>query len=354
MSLEGMLVFAGLALCLVIGVGFVGLQSAVGAVWRNRSICGVLFVVLIGPTSPASAEAYPTRPIQMVVAWPAGGATDTVARKLADELSKRLGHPIIIQNRPGATGVIGTETVARANPDGYTLFFASSEHALNQAFFKKLPYDGIHDFIPIAGVAMQPFVLIAGSNTKFSTLQDLIAMANAAPGKYTFASWGRGSLPHLGMELLKEKSGVDLLHVPFKGAAPALQDVVGGFVDILFISLTTVAPHFKDGKVKVLALSAAKRFSAYPDVPTFTQLGYPNVSVSQWFGVLAPKGTPQPIADKLSKEIAEIMQSGDMAKWSTSMDLVPMPMNSAKFGEFVQSESARWTNVMRENKIVSE
>jgi len=250
--------------------------------------------------------------------------------------------------------MIGTEAAARATPDGYTLFFASSEHALNQGYYRNLRYDGLRDFTPIAGVATQPFTILTGTQSNVSTLQDLISKSKSNPGKFTYASWGNGSLAHVGMELFKAQTGADLLHVPYQGAAPALIGVIGGQVDALMISFTSAGRHYNAGKVKILAVSAPKRSGVHPDVPTFAELGFPDVSVAQWFGVLAPAGVPPQVLDRLATEIVAVVQSREMTQWMPSMDLEPFPVAPAAFRAFVESEVTRWTKVMRDAKIASE
>jgi tripartite-type tricarboxylate transporter receptor subunit TctC len=313
-------------------------------------------VLMIGlaVSSPALGNEYPSEPIRLVVPWPAGGGADTLARKLADRLAQRLKQPIIINNMPGATGTIGTRFAATAAPDGYTLLLASSEHAINQGYFKKLNYDGIRDFVAVGGVATQPFVVLAGAGSKIATFNELVAQSKAMPGKLTYASWGKGSLAHLGMELVKLQTGMDLLHIPYKGSAPAMTDVVAGHVDSLMISFSTAGSQYKSGLVKLLAAASPKRFAPYSEVPTLVELGHPDVTISQWYGILARAGTPRPIVDRLAAEIAATIEAPDMAEWMLPMGLMAFPVNSDQFSAFLQAEVTKWAKTMRDANIAPE
>ncbi|MGD9812489.1 MAG: Bug family tripartite tricarboxylate transporter substrate binding protein, partial [Sphingobium sp.] len=297
---------------------------------------------------------YPSATIQLLVPWPAGGGTDTLGRKLAERLSQRLKQTVIVQNMGGATATIGTRFVANSAPDGYTLLLASSEHAINQGYFKKLSYDGVRDFVAVAGIATQPFVILAGTSTKIETFKDLVEQSKANPGKLTYASWGKGSLAHLGMELVKANTGADLLHVPYKGSAPAITDIVGGFVHALMISFSTAGPQYKSGKVKLLAAASAQRFAPYSEVPSLVELGYPNVSINQWYGILARAGTPEPIVKRLATEISAAVQEPEMAQWMLQMGMLPFPVDPTQFDTFMRSEVAKWAKIMNDAKIAAE
>lgn len=324
-------------------------------IWLQFGAQLLAFVSLVGSlsvsASVAVAQDYPSKPVRIVVPWPAGGGADTVARLVADKLAIRLGQPFVIQNTGGATGTIGTQAAAAAEPNGYTLLFVSAEHTINQNYFKKLPYDGARDFVAVGGVATQPFVVLAGAKSKIESLNDLLQRAKAAPGKLTFATWGVGSLSHLGMEFAKARTGADLLHVPYKGSAPAIADVIGGFVDTMMVSFTLAAPQAHDGNIKLLAATTPKRNPEFPGVPTFSELGFPAIQVAQWYAILAPAGTPKAIVDKLSTEIKAIVTSSDVETWMKPVGIEPFPADSSQLGKFVNGEIERWKAVMKEAKI---
>jgi tripartite-type tricarboxylate transporter receptor subunit TctC len=325
-----------------------------GSTWAAASLGAAILATGLAVSSPALGQQYPSETIRLVVPWTAGGGTDTLARKLAEKLSQRLKQTIIIQNMPGATGTIGTRFVANSAPDGYTLLLASSEHAINQGYFKNLSYDGVRDFVTISGVATQPFVVLAGAKSEITTFKNLVEKSKATPGKLTYASWGNGSLAHLGMELVKVQTGADLLHVPYKGSAQAITDVVAGFVDSLMISFSTAGPHYKSGKVRLLAAASSKRFPPYAEVPTLGELGYPNVAINQWYGVLARAGTPQPIVNRLGIEIAATIKDPDMTEWMLKMGMIPFEVDSEQFSTYLRSEVAKWAKIIRDRNIAPE
>ena len=309
-----------------------------------------MIIPLAFTASVASAQDYPSKPIKLIVPWPPGGGADVVARQLVDKLGQRLGHPIIVLNAPGATATVGTRDAAQADPDGYTLLLASSEHAINQAYFKNLPYDGIRDFKAIAGVAVQPIVLSIGKNLNISTFKELLQASQANPRKITYANWGKGSLGQLGMELIREKTGLELLQVPYRGSLAALTDVLGGTVDTYMGSFTLAGPQYKAGQLKFLVTPSAKRFAGYPEVPTFQDLGFPSIVMGQWYGLLAPAQTPQPIVDRLAKETLSVVQSDGFKKFMPAAGLDEFPTN-VSFDSFLRSEVERWTKIVKDAGI---
>jgi tripartite-type tricarboxylate transporter receptor subunit TctC len=256
---------------------------------------------------------YPTKPIRLIVAFPAAGSTDIIARLVGQRLSDRLGQQVIIDNRGGAGGTIGTEIAARSAPDGYTLTMGTtSTHVIAPAAYPNLKYDPIKDFVPITLVASTPYLLVVNPSVKANSLKEFVALAKAQPGKLNYASAGAGSTTHLAMEMLKSTAGLDIVHVPYNGNGPAGTAVLGGQVQALFGSMPAVLPQAKAGKVRPLAVGTSKRSPALPDVPTVAESGYPGFEVSLWLGFFAPKGTPVAIVNRLHSELVKIALSPEM------------------------------------------
>jgi tripartite-type tricarboxylate transporter receptor subunit TctC len=272
------------------------------------------FAVLAAPGIALSAQQdYPTKPVRLIVAFPPGGSTDIIARLVGQRLSDRLGQQVIIDNRGGAGGTVGTELAARATPDGYTLTMGTtSTHVIAPAAYPKLRYDPIKDFLPITLVASTPYLLVLNPSVKANSLKDFVALVKSQPGKLNYASAGTGSTTHLAMEMLKSAAGMDIVHVPYNGNAPAGAAVLGGQVQALFGSMPAVLPQAKAGKVRPIAVGTGKRSPALPDVPTVAESGYPGFEASLWLGFFAPRGTPQPIINRLHGELVKIATSPEM------------------------------------------
>jgi tripartite-type tricarboxylate transporter receptor subunit TctC len=263
--------------------------------------------------APAAAQNYPAKPIRILIAQAPGSATDVVSRVLGNRLSEGLGQPIVIEARPGAGGVVGTEAAARSAPDGYTLFMGNnSTHGSNPAVYAKLPYDAINDFAPIAFVASVPYVLVVESALPAKSVQELIALAKSRSGKLNYASAGNGSTHHFCGELLKSMSGVDILHIPYKGSPPAITGLLGGEVSLMFANVADIGAQIKSGKVKALAVTTAKRAASLPEVPTMSEAGLPGFEIVSWFGLLAPAGTPAPIVARLNAETVKVLGRADV------------------------------------------
>lgn len=302
--------------------------------------------------APTLAETYPSKPITIVVPYPPGGSADLIGRMVADKLSKSIGQPAIVENRGGGSGAIGSELVARAQPDGYTLLVAIADtHAINPAVSAHINYDPKRDFAPISLLAVQPFVLAVGSTVQAKSLAEFIKAAKANPGKLTYASNGAGGLQHLAMEMLSPVAGISLLHVPYKGAAPALSDVMGGHVDAIFISLQGGGTNITTGKLRPLAITSAKRLEVAPDIPTFTEEGYPAFQVQQWYGLLAPRGTPAGIIAKLNEHVAAAMKAPDVSEKLKSAGTEPRGSTAEEFAAYLDREIAQWANVAKTNNI---
>ena len=298
----------------------------------------------------AQAPAYPTKPIRLVVPFPAGGATDILAREVAKHLTDAWGQSVVVDNRPGAGGNIGSELVAKAAPDGYTLEMGTvGTHAINASLYSKMPYDHVRDFVPVILVAGVPNVLEVNPALPVNSVQELIAYAKANPGKLNFASSGSGTSIHLSGELFKVMAGVQMTHVPYKGSAPALQDLIGGQVQLMFDNLPPSLPQIKAGKLRALAVTSAGRAPALPDTPTVAEAGLPGFEASSWFGVLAPAGTPPEIVNKLNAEIAKWLASPGAKEKLANVGANIAGGTPEDFARHIQAETAKWAKVVKES-----
>jgi tripartite-type tricarboxylate transporter receptor subunit TctC len=290
---------------------------------------------------------YPNRAIKLVVPFPPAGATDVVGRIVAAKLGERLGQPVVVDNKPGAGGSIGSDLVAKSPADGYTILIAtSSTHSIGPVL-QKLPYDPIKDFAPITHVANVPNVLVVSPTLAVSSVQELVALAKAKPGQLNFASSGVGTIVHLNAELFKLISGTDIVHVPYKGTALSIPDVASGNIAMLFDSLASVMPHIKSGKVKPLAVNAQKRQALLPEVPTLTEAGMPQFDRYTWFGMFAPAGTPPEIVSRLQREVVAALQAPDLLERFANVGAEPVGSTPAEFVERIRSDAARWSEVIR-------
>ena len=260
----------------------------------------------------APAQDYPRKPVRMIVPYPPGGPTDILGRIVAQNLSERLGQQVVVENKPGASGMIGADLVAKAPPDGYTLLANASIHVINPSLYKNATYDALKDFAPVSLIAEVPLVLVVAPGLEVKSVKELIALAKSKSGKLNFASSGNAAAPHLAGEAFKIAAGVDMQHVPYKGSGPALTDLMGGQVQLMFDSLPSSISHVKSGKLRAIAVTTAKRSSALPSVPTIAESGVPGFDISTWYGIWAPAGTPTEIVSKLSGEIAKIVKLADV------------------------------------------
>jgi tripartite-type tricarboxylate transporter receptor subunit TctC len=314
-----------------------------------RAAALTLFV-MTGASEGAPAQTYPDKPIRLVVPFPAGGTTDILARAVGQKLGEHLGQQVVVDNKPGAGGNIGSDIVAKSAPDGYTLVMGTvGTHAINASLYKKMPYDHIKDFVPVSLVALVPNILVAHPSVPVNSVKDLIAYAKANPGKLNFASSGNGTSIHLSGELFKTAAGVEMTHVPYKGSAPAVTDLLGGQVQLMFDNMPSALPHVKAGKLKALGVTTAKRFPAAPDIPTIAEAGVPGYEASSWFGVLAPAGTPKEIVNKLSSEIAKILQTPEIKERLLSQGAEPVGNTPDQFAAFIKAETAKWAKVVKES-----
>nr|WP_321303202.1 tripartite tricarboxylate transporter substrate binding protein [Alcaligenes faecalis] len=297
--------------------------------------------------SLAAAQDYPTKPITIIVPFPAGGTLDNLTRSLAQKMSDDFKQPVIIDNKPGAGTVIGTEIVARAAPDGYTLGMVANSFAINPSLYDNLRYDTVKDFTPVSWVAYTPHLLVANPDVPVKSLADVIATAKSKPGELSFASFGAGTSPHIAIERLKSEAKIDVLHIPYKGQAPALNDLLGGHVDMMFANTPDVLPHVKSGKLRAIALANDARLESIPDVPTFKEAGVDNMNSNSWYGVIVPSGTPAPIVEKLSAEFVRIVNLPEIRERLLAQGLEPAGTTSAEFAEYLKSEMEMAAKVVK-------
>jgi len=296
----------------------------------------------------AGAQTYPSRAITMIVPFPAGGTTDILGRFVGQALSAAWGQPVVIENRGGAGGNIGAAAVAKAAPDGYTLLVGTvGTHAINASLYSKMPYDTLKDFVAVTEIASVPNMLVVTPSLPVNSVAELIAYAKANPGKLNMASSGNGTSIHLSGELFKVLTGVDMVHVPYKGSAPALNDLMGGQVQLMFDNMPSALPQVKGGTLKALAVTTATRSPAMPDLPTIAEAGVPGFEASSWFGIFAPAGTPKEIVAKLQAEIARILKTPEMTERLAQQGAVAVGNTSAEFTAYVQSELTKWAGVVK-------
>jgi tripartite-type tricarboxylate transporter receptor subunit TctC len=300
----------------------------------------------------AAAETWPARPIRFIVPFAAGGPTDVLSRFLAERLSQSLGQQVIVDNRPGAGGNIGAEAVARAPADGYTFLFASQGvYVTNAALFAKLGYDPKNDFAMVSLIAAVPNVIVVGAGAPIRSIPDLLAFAKAQPGKATSGSGGNGSAGHLSLELLKTTATVDIAHVPYRGSAPMLADLLGGQTTMAIDALNSALPYVRDGRLRAIAVTTAKRSSSLPDVPTVAEQGLPDFESSAWFAVAAPAKTPDPIIARLSKEIDAALRSPDLSNRIRDLGAEPIGGSPADAAGFVAAEREKWTRLVERTNM---
>ncbi|HLK82782.1 MAG TPA: tripartite tricarboxylate transporter substrate binding protein [Xanthobacteraceae bacterium] len=317
-----------------------------------RSAARLVFAML-ALMSPAAAQDYPTRPVRLVIPFPPGGSNDVVGRLVATHLAERLGKQVVVDNRAGAGGVIGTEVVAKSPADGYTLLVISMAHAVNPWLYK-LTYDPIKDFAPVGLLAKGANVLVVHPSLPVNSVKELVALAKQKPGDLQYASAGIGSFQHLGGELFKLMAGVDILHVPFKGGGPAMVDIVGGHTKVGFFSMVQTVPQIKAGKLRALGTGALERSPALPDVPTIAEAGVPGYEAVNWWGIVAPAGTPPAIIDKVNREIEAVQQSPEVQKQFDNEGATPVSMKPADFGAYMVSEMNKWERVVKQGGIKAE
>jgi tripartite-type tricarboxylate transporter receptor subunit TctC len=314
--------------------------------WLACVLCTLIVTV-------AQAQAvYPAKPIRLVVPFPPAGATDILSRDLMQGLSARLGRQVIIDNRPGAAGAIGSEIVAKAAPDGYTLLMATtSTHSVEPTITPNLPYDAVKDFAPVCLVATSPNVLVVPVTLPVNSVKDLIALAKAKPGTLNYGSAGTGGIVHLTSEMFRFRTGIDIVHVPYKGTQLVVPDLISGQISMLFDNIVSAQPNLKTGKLKAIGITGLKRSPLMPDVPTIAESGVPGFEASTWFGVYAPRGTPPAIIDKLNRELVAVLQSADMRARLANLGADPVGTTPEGMAKTVAAETAKWAKVIHDANV---
>jgi tripartite-type tricarboxylate transporter receptor subunit TctC len=322
----------------------------------RRSLLGLLFTALASMCMPQALAqvGYPNKPIRFIVPYPAGGGTDIVARLLAQKMTLSMGQPVLVENKPGASTLIGTEMLAKAAPDGYTLGLITDSHAINPSFFAKLPYDSVKDFSPVSQLVFVPLVMVAHPSLNVKTLPELIAAAKAKPGKINYASIGNGTPHNLSMEWVKSLAGIDMTHVPYKGVAPALTDLVAGQVDVMFTGSSSALPYVKSGRMNALAVSSAKRLDAFPDTPSVAEAALPEFDFMTWYGSAVPAGTPKEITQRLSREIGLALSQPDVKERLASLGVVGAPSSPDDFAAFMRKETAALARLVKITGVKAE
>jgi tripartite-type tricarboxylate transporter receptor subunit TctC len=307
-----------------------------------------LAIALPGIAVQAHAQAYPSQPIKIIVPFTAGGTTDILARTIGQKLSEAWRQPVIVENRPGAGGNIGADVVAKAKPDGYTILMGTiGTQSINASLYAKMPYDAAKDFAPITLVAMVPNVLVVHPAVNARTVGELVALAKAKPGELNFASSSTGGSPHLSGEMFKQMTGANIVHVPYKGSAPAITDLLGGQVSLMFDNLPSALPQVKAGKLRALGVTSARRSQAAPDIPTIAESGVPGYEVDSWFGILAPAATPKEIVSKLNVEIVRILKIPEVRERLLEQGAEPVGDTPEHFAEHIRRETAKWARVVK-------
>jgi tripartite-type tricarboxylate transporter receptor subunit TctC len=316
------------------------------ATWLRRAC----LAVALGFAGLAAAQDYPSKPVKLVVPFPAGGSVDAVARILGQKLSLKLGQQFVIENRPGAGGNIGSDFVAKAPRDGYTLLLAGvSSHAINPSLYAQLPYDAVKDFTSICLVYSLPNVLVVNPSIQAKSVQELVALAKAKPASLTFASSGNGTTLHLSGELFKRMAGVDIVHVPYKGNAPAVTDLIGGQVNLMFDNINNSLPHIKSGKLRALAVTGSIRSKVLPEIPTLAESGFRGFSILSWGGVFGPAGLPRPVVDRLNTAINDALRDKQLRELLASEGIEVQGDTPEEFHAFLLGEISRWSKLVKES-----
>jgi tripartite-type tricarboxylate transporter receptor subunit TctC len=315
----------------------------------TRAVAAALFLSV---ASAAPAQDYPSRPIRLIVPFAPGGVADNSARVIADKLGQRLGQQVVVENRAGASGNIGTEAVAKSPPDGYTLLLGfDGTMVINPHVFPNLPFDTLRDFAPVTKLGDATIILVAHPSVPANTLPELIAYSKTQPGGLAYGTSGTGGTPHLAGEMLKQRSGANLVHVPYKGGGQAITDVVGGQIPLVYTAIATAQQYVKTGRLKAIGVSSEKRSPALPNVPTFDESGQPGFVVSSWTGILAPAKTPKPIVDRLQKEIAAVLADPDVKGRYDVLGIEVVANTPAEFAEQIKADLARWEKVVKQANI---
>jgi tripartite-type tricarboxylate transporter receptor subunit TctC len=311
----------------------------------------IAFTLLALVAGAAVAQDYPSKPVRLIVPYAPGGSSDVIARIVGQKLGDAMGQTFVVENRAGAGSMIGTDLAAKAPADGYTLILSDMPHTINPSVYAKVPYDPVRDFSPVSLLGVSPLFLFVHPGVQAQRLEEFIALAKAQPGKLAIGSGGNGASTHLMAELLQANSGIKLVHVPYKGAGPALADVVAGQIPATFTSMATAAPHVKAGRLRTLAVTSAKRLPSLPDVPTFEESGVRGMVVEHWWGVMAPAGVPRPVIDRLHGEIVRALGAADMRERFAALAVEPRTSTPEQFRALLETDVARWAKVVKEAGI---
>jgi tripartite-type tricarboxylate transporter receptor subunit TctC len=312
---------------------------------------GLCAAALLPATALAQAPAWPSKPIRLIVPYPPGGFTDVTARLVAQKLQERLGQPVVVDNKPGANSIVGVDALAKSAPDGHTLAVVIAAYAANTTLYPKLPYDPRRDIAPVSLIGLSPLVAAVNNDLPYKSGRELLAWAKANPGKVSFGSSGNGSAAHLSTELLKAQTGSFMVHIPYRGAAAALGDLMGGQIQLFLDAASGLINPGKSGKVRLIGVASDKRLPALPDVPTFIEQGVPGFVASTWAGLLAPAGTPAPIVKRLADEVAAIVRNDEVRTRLEAMGTVPVGNSPAEFERFIADETEKWGRVIRSAKV---
>lgn len=315
-----------------------------------RALVSLVLLAIAGGV--AAQTPYPSKPIRMVIPYPPGGGTDILGRPIARNLGEKLGQQVLVDNRGGASGMVGAEIAARSAPDGYTILMATSgEAALNVALYPKMNYDPIRDFVPVTQIGISPLVLVVHPSLPAKNMKEYIALAKKQPGAISYASIGAGSAQHMAGEWMKLLTGIDVIHVAYKGGGPQLTNLLGGHAPSAFLALPVAAPHITGGRIRAVGMTSAKRSQAFPDVMTFAESGMPGFEVSQWWAIFVPRGTPNDIVTRLHAEISAYVKTADMKGRMADLGVDPVGSTPEQLGELVRSEIAKFKRVVAEAKI---
>jgi tripartite-type tricarboxylate transporter receptor subunit TctC len=316
-----------------------------------KTILGSLLAALaLAASIPAHSQTYPNKPIRIIAPFAPGGGTDFIARQVADRLSQKLGQPVLVDNKPGAGGNLGAELAIKSPADGYTLLLIAGSYTVNASLYK-LPYDSGNDISPIIQLSQGPFVVVVPPSVKANNLKEFIALAKAEPGKLSYASAGAGSITHLATELFLDMAKIKVVHIPYKGTGPAQTDTIAGTTQLLFGSVATTLPFVKQGRLRALAVTTPKRISAAPEVPTVSEAGVPGYDVVLWHGLIAPKGVPKPIVDKLNAAANEVVKAKEMEEKLAGEGVTPAGGTSEAFGKLIKADITRWAAVVKQANV---
>ena len=325
--------------------------------YSKRTLLAAALIACIHPIAQAAEDPakYPSKAVRWIVPFPPGGGNDTIARLIGQQLATALGQQVLIDNRPGAAGALGAQVAASAPADGYTMFLAGvGSHGLNPNLRRKLPYDAVKDFEPISLIASAPLLVVVHPSLPVKSVKDLIALAKARPGVINYASNGTGGSSHMAVELFDMLAGTRMTHVPYKGLAPALTDLMSGEVQVMFSSAVAMLPQVKAGRLRAVAMTGSKRSAAIPDIPTVAEAGLKGYETGSWYGAVAPAGTPKYAIDRLSNEIVRITKSPAITNKLVEEAVIPVGSTPAEFGAYIRSEIARWAKVIKQAKIAVE